>query len=228
MRTTIGELTNELMHYSRMIEMNMNGDTPFIKALLGSNSGFTKGYFYVVQTAEHQYSTCDHYDELHGTRVFPTQNIYDPFIVESNFIQSWLKRLNEIKEGEWGRPVSGLNHSDFLDHFYDLLFQYKIIRVNPNIFNTDIADLKFSSRKISKNIETIFKPYKFNSPKIKDLITIVKKNFNTIHLGNLKPKDINELESKFKQIGIILNIKNNSIIDLQFEKKELRRVKYSS
>lgn len=218
MKITIGELVNELMLYSRNIEINMAGPLPFLKADLGDNDRYTRGHIYIVQVAEHQYSICDYHDDIHGNRYLPTQNLDHPFIKE--------KRLSQLK---FGLPVEDIEkHSivlnagylAFLNHFYRLLFQYGVTKVNPTVFYKQITDpevIPLPSR-VAKGLESIFKGRNIPDPTILDLITLVKNPSEVFTIRGIKEKDIKILEAKFESIGIILTMQKNVITDIHFEK----------
>lgn len=218
MKVTIGELINELMLYSRNIEVNMTGDIPFLKADLGDNSKCTRAHVYIVQVAEHQYSICDYHDDLHGNRYIPTQNFENPFMKEKKLIQH--KYGFPIHDDEKDSVLLNVGYLSFLDHFYNLLFEYEIIRINPKSFNNLITDSEFLplSPRPLKALELLFKDRKIVNPKIKDLITIVKNPSDVFNIRGIKEKDIKELENKFQNIGINLVIQKNIISDINFEK----------
>jgi hypothetical protein len=220
MKVTIGELVNELMSYSRNIEVNMSGNIPFLKADLGDNSKHTRAHVYIVQNAEHQYSICDYHDDLHGNRYMPTQNLQTPFIKEKKLIQQKYGLVEHEDSDEKDSVVLNLGYLGLLDHFHNLLFQYGVIRVNPKSFNKQINDSEFiplSSRTL-RGLELLFKDRKITNPKIKDLISIVKNPSDVFNIRGIKEKDIKELENKFHSIGINLVIQKNIISDIYFEK----------
>lgn len=218
MKITIGETINELMLYSRNVEMSMSGCFPFIKADIGTTSN-TKAHVYIVQVAEHKYSICDYHDDLHGNRYVPTQNSNKPFIKERYLIQQKFGiTIPNYEEEE--SILLNVGYLTFLDHFYSILSKYKIIKAGPKLFNRQISDrvvLPLLPR-LSKGLETVFKDRKITDPKIKDLITIVKNPSDKFNIRGVKEKDIKELETKFKNIGINLVIQGNVVTDIHFEK----------
>ena len=220
MKITIGEVVNELMPYSRHVEINMAGDFPFIKADIGSNSKCTKAHIYVVQVDEHKYSICDYHDDLHGNRYIPTQSIEKPFVKEKKLIQHKFDIPVHDDDNEEDSVLLNVGYLSFLDHLYTLLSQYGVIRTSPKVLNKQITDrdvLPLIPR-AAKALETVFKDRKMSDPKIKDLITIVKNPSDVFSIRGMKEKDVKDLENKFKNIGINLVIQRNTITDIHFEK----------
>lgn len=219
MKITIGELVNELMLYSRSIQMNMTGEFPFLKAEIGNASKYTKAHIYIVQVSEHCYSVGDYHDDLHGNRYVPTQNISNPFVKEKTLIQ----RMYDIRDHDNEKDSIALNldYLNFLDHMYNLLFQYGIIKIDPKTFNKNILDrdtVPLSAR-VTKGLEAIFKDRKITDPKIKDLITIVKSPSDVFNIYGMKERAVKEMQTKFRNIGINLVVEKNVITDIHFEKK---------
>ena len=220
MKVTIGELINELMLYSRSIQMNMAGEFPFLRAEIGNNSKYTKAHIYIVQVSEHHYSICDYHDDLHGNRYVPTQNTSSPFIKEKELIH----RMYDVKDHNDEKDSIALNlgYLNFLDHMYNLLFQYGVIKIDPRTFSKKILDhdiIPLSARVI-KGLGTIFKDRRITDPKIKDLITIVKSPTDVFNIRGMKDRDIKEMQTKFQNIGINLVVEKNIIIDIHFEKNK--------
>ena len=228
MKITIGELINELILYSRNIEITMSGAFPFIKADLGDNERFTRGHIYIVQIAEHQYSICDHHDDLHGNRYMPTQNIDHPFIKEKTLAQQ--KFGFPAEDNERHSMLLNVGYLGFINHFHNLLFQYGVIKINPNVFYKQITDSEAFPLvpRIAKALESIFKGRNIPYPKIIDLITIVKNPSDVFNIRGIKEKDIKILEAKFESIGIVLVIEKNVITDIHFEKIKIVKRSYNN
>lgn len=221
MRITIGELINELSSYSRNIEIKTVGNVPFIKADIG-NEYFTKGHIYIVQVSEHKYSICDCQDDLHGNRYIPTQDKDNPFIKEKMIIQNKFQYKSEDieEEDDENSIVLNIGYLSFLEKFYEILFKYQVIKVDPKIFNdriTMLESLKPYQRLISQ-MNLIFKSKKIPDAKVRDLIRIVKLPQNSFNIRSMKKGDIKILETQFKKMGIHLIIRKNVIADLYFEK----------
>ena len=228
MKITIGELVNELMFYSRNIEISMAGPLPFLKADLGDSDRFTRGHIYIVQVAEHQYSICDYHDNLHGNRYVPTQNLDHPFIKEKKLSQQIFGF--PIEDNEKHSIVLNAGYLAFLNHFYNLLFKYGVIKVNPSLFYNQITDSETLSLppRVAKGLESIFKGRNIPDPTILDLITLVKNPCEVFTIRGIKEKDIKILESKFESIGIILTMQKNVITDIYFEKIKIVKRSYNN
>lgn len=216
MFTTIGELVNPLMEYTNSMEMSIVNKMPFIRALLGSGTGYTKAYLYIIQTSEHRYSVCDSYDDLSGNRYFPSGSKSIPFIQERDIIRAKFSS-DHTNCGDYSSVVNELTESTFFDHLYRVLFNYDIIRMNPKMFSTPLINI-FTSSKIKRNIEATFNDKKCHSETIGEFINMVIKDGKSFNIGNLKPKDSKELIPRFKSIGIIPVIENNIIISATLER----------
>lgn len=213
---TIGDLTNSLLPYANTIEMSIINNTPFIRSLLGSALGFTKLYLYIVQVDEHRYSVCSSSDDTNGNRFFPTGDKTNPFIQERDIIQ--LKfGSNGSSSGDYSSLITDLTVDAFFDHLYSLLFEYRIIRINPKIFPDPLSNL-FDNQKIKRNIEAEFRSFGRTKGTTKDFIEHVIRYKNKFNLGNLKSREIKEVVSKLKSIGININMSGNMIIDASLEK----------
>lgn len=216
MFTTIGELTNGLIEYTNLLEMSTVKDTPFIRALLGSGNGFTKAYVYIVQTREHRYAVCDSYDDVCGNRYFPTGSNTKPFVQEKDIVQSKYNTMSSTS-GDYSTVVYDLDRNGFYKHMLYLLYKYDIIRINPTTLSEPLAHI-FSSGKIRRNVESSFRDNKCLGS-IEDLINIVIRDHNKFNLGNLKQKEVKEVISRLKCIGIIPEIAGNEITKATLERR---------
>lgn len=217
MLTTIGELTNGLMPYCNVIEMSIVNHVPFIRALLGSGSGFTKAYVYIVQTEEHRYSVCDSYDDTGGNRFFPTGNNKYPFIQEKDIICMKFSTKDPEGYGDYSSLVNDLTESSFFDHLYDLLFTYDIITVDPKIFSTPLSHI-FTNPRIRRNIEAGFKYMNCHGSSVGDFVNNVIRKGNKFNLGNLRSREVKEVTSKLKSIGIVPTLEGNIIIQASLDR----------
>lgn len=216
MFTTIGELTNGLMEYANTMELSTVKNTPFIKALLGSGNGFTKAYIYIVQIVEHQYAVCDAHDDVCGNRYFPTGSYAKPFIQERDIIHMKYQ-TNSMISGDYSTVVSGLDKDGFFRHLLNILYKYDIIRIHPSMLSESMIHL-FSNGRIKRNMESTFRDKKCSGT-IEDFINIVIRDHESFNIGSLKQKEIKEVISKLKTIGIVPELSGHEIINATFERK---------
>lgn len=216
MFTTIGELTNVLIEYTTVMEMSIVNNTPFIRALLGSGNGFTKAYVYIVQLSEHRYAVCDNYDDVCGNRYFPTGSINKPFIQERDIIRMKYPTKSP-NMADYSTVVSGLNPNDFFNHLLHILHKYDIIRIDPETLSTSMIHM-FDNGRVKRNVESSFRNYKC-SGSIGDLINIVVRDQNSFNLGNLKQKEVKEVISRLKTVGIIPETSGCEIIRISLERR---------
>lgn len=216
MFTTIGELTNGLMEYINLLEMSTVKDTPFIRALLGSGNGFTKAYVYIVQLMEHRYAVCDNYDDVCGNRYFPTGSYGKPFIQERDIVHMKYQTDSRLL-GDYSTVVSDLDKNGFFRHLLYILYKYNIIRMDPSILSEPLTQ-SFSNGRIKRNIETTFRDKKCSGT-IEDFINIVIRDQDNFDLGNLKQKEVKEVISKLKTIGIVPEMHDHKIIHASLERR---------
>lgn len=216
MFTTIGELTNGLMEYANIIELSTFKNTPFIRALLGSGNGFTKAYVYIVQLKEHRYAVCDAHDDVCGNRYFPTGLYAKPFIQERDIIHMKYQ-TDSMTSGDYLSVVSGLDENGFFRHLMNILYKYDIIRMHPSMLSESLIQF-FSNGRIKRNIESTFRDKKCSGT-IEDFVNIVIRDHDSFNIGNLKQKEVKEVISKLKSIGIVSEISGNEIISATLERK---------
>lgn len=216
MRTTIGELVAELSLYSNLIEMNISSGFPFLRIYLSGRNNTTKAIMYVIQTSEHQYAAYDNEDDLLGNKCFPTGSISRPFIREDVLAK---ELFGDNIESYKLSIKNNMNYNDFIDYLYTRLWQYDIIKFDPKNKRLHFAGMGFTSTKIRNIINSTFSKNNHPNGKISDLFDIVIKDRKPFDLDDMKPKELKCVYATLKNIGIVPLIKDNKIIEIDFERR---------
>lgn len=211
MRTTIGEIVNEIIPFCSKIEMKLFQDVPFVSASLKNARNLTIGRMYIVQTKENQYSFYSSDKDTFGTHYFPTGSIFNPLISDSEVVPSLFKEKDLPK-----KVIENVNLTEFLYYFYIILYNYEITRFNPKHLTKKFSELGFRSKNIIKNIDKTFTLRGYENGTIKDLLEIVK-NEECFILGPLKSKETHIIELKLKDLGLLASIKNNRIYSIKLD-----------
>lgn len=214
---TTGEIVDKLLEYANIIEMTIVNKRPFIRALLGNGSGITKAYVYIIQVEEHQYSICDSYDDIGGNRFFPTGSRKNPFVKEKDIVDKKFNTSRESCIDEYESVLTDLSLSMLFDRIYEILFEYNIIKADPKRFPALLNQL-FSNPKIKRAIDIGFEELGCYHGSIGNFVDLVITDKNQFNLGNLKFKELKEVISKLKSIGIVPLIENNVIIKARLER----------
>lgn len=216
MHITIGELTNEILPYSSKIEMNIiNTCIPYVKAYLSGEGSISKAVIYIIQTNENQYSACDNNNDPLD-RYMPSGNITDPFVVEKDVIHRWFGEKCEPKKI---RIKEGLNLESFRKYFYDILFDYEIIRFDPNSRNMRMSSMGFTSEKIRRVINRTFTENHCKDNRIDDLINLVREQGKPFSLQSLRHRELACVVAKLKNIGLDPTVEKNFITKINYMRR---------
>jgi len=210
MRITIGELTNELLPYSKIIDTRLVGTIPFTKAILGDMSGITMGYIYIAQVGEHKYSVADADNEMEGRLYIPTQSKINPLISEEEFARKWIGN-NDAEEKD-DMVTKNLDYVEFVKHFHQILLDHQMIKLTQKTLDTPVTSIGLSTLKLSKSLSC-----KSKEALVKDVLYSIKKS--PMKLEGVKEKDVLEIVEKFKHLGVFLNTMEKTLLDFQLEKK---------
>lgn len=209
MRTTIGEIINEIIPFCSKIEVKIFQDIPFVSASLKNDYNLTVGKLYVAQTAENLYSICSTDSNIINQQYFPTGSIFHSLMAESDIVPSLLKDLSED-------IIENVSMEGFMKYLYYILYKYEITRFNPKHLTKKFSGLGFRSKNIIRNIDKTFELREYEDGTIKDLLKIMKDEGYFI-LGPLKAKETHIIELKLKDMGLIASIKNNRICNIKLD-----------
>ncbi len=219
MGITIGEIANVLLPYSNDVDINISNEVPFLRARLSSISAYTKAYMYVVQTGEHTYACCDSRDDLNGDRFFPTGSTSKPFVIETDIIRSWFGSEGNDISYKYDSVVTDLTFDAFIQHLYERLSHYHIIRLDKKYLTTRLIDMGFTSVRIKRAIDEEFKAKKCHQGTISDLIDIIVRRNGLFSLSSLRSRESKVIVAKLKEIGITVTINSDNCINsLKFDK----------
>lgn len=212
MRTTIGEIVNEIIPFCSKIEMKLFQDIPFVSASLKNDHNLTVGNIYIAQTEEHKYSFYASNSGIVGKQYFPTGSIFSPLMSESEVVPSLLTN-NELP----GEIIEGVGLDQFINYLYFILYDYEITRFNPKHLTKKFSGLGFRNKSIIKNIDKTFSFRNYEDGSIKDLLDIIRKE-DCFILGPLKSKEVHIIELKLKDLGLNPVIKNNRIYEITLDR----------
>lgn len=217
MNITIGELVNDILPFSPKIEMNIiGGSIPYIKAYLNNgNGGISKAIIYVIQVGEHKYTVCDNNSDPLD-RFIPSGNITNPFIYEKDVIHRW---FNEQHEPTNIRIKANITFDFFRKYFYDILFEYEIIRFDPNSKYITMSAMGFTSSKIRKVIDSSFIENQCKDNRIEDLIDLVMYQNKPFSLRTLRPRELGCVVGKLKNIGLDVTVEKNFITKIDYVRR---------
>lgn len=213
MKITIGEIVNELLPYSNMVETSTIRGFPFVRALISSNNGCLRMFMYILQYSENSYYVCD--TDAFGDKYFPTGNTSKPFISEPKLIHELFNEKDEINE----EKVRMVDNITFIDYLIDSLIKYDIIIFNKDDLKIKFSQMGFRNQNIVKTIDRSFTDNFHSDGTMDDLIDIVCKQRKTFSLGYMKPGDIRFVSLKLGDIGLNMNTIDNTIIGITFKKK---------
>lgn len=218
LNVTIGELVNEILPFSPKIEMNIiNECIPYVKAYLSSGTGsLSKAIIYIIQTDENQYSVCDNNNDPLD-RYVPSGSITNPFIYEKDAIHRW---FNENHQPTSIRVKEKLNFETFREYFHCILFEYEIIRFDPNERNTRMSSMGFTSAKIRRVLDNSFTESHCKDNRIKDLIDLVKYQEKPFSLQTLRSRETACVVAKLKNIGLDPTIEKNFITKIEYMRRK--------
>lgn len=216
MNVTIGELINEILPFSSKIEMNMlNESIPYVKAYLSGGS-ISKAVIYIIQTDKNQYSVCDNNNDPLD-RYIPSGNITDPFVFEKDVIHRW---FNEKCDPTKIKVRKELNLESFKKYFYDILYEYEIIKFDPNSRNMKMASMGFTSEKIRRVINRSFTESHCGENRIDDLINLVKYQGKPFSLQSLRQRELACVVAKLKNIGLDPTVEKNFITKIDYIRRK--------
>lgn len=217
MFNTSGEITDVLLEYTNVIELSVVNKMPFIRAFISNCYGITKAYVYIIQVEEHRYSICDNYDDVGGNRFFPTGSRINPFVKEKDIIDMKFNTKRKVDDTEYSSVITNLSPPMLFDRLYEILFEYNVITANPKTFPTLLSQI-FGNPKIKRSIDNGFKELNCYHGTIGDFVDLVITNRGQFNLGNLKSKELKEVDSKLRSVGIVPLIENNIIIKASLER----------
>ena len=184
MKSTIGEVVNEIIQYSNKIEMSIVNELPFIKVYLSGKNNTTKAIMYIIQVGNHVYSICDDYDYPIGERFFPTGNITNPFITEKEIVLGWFNNDSNIRNII--NMKNNITYDSLIEYIYNRLWYYDIIRFNPECRKIKFSELGFTSNKIRNIIDKSFIANNCKNGTIDDLIRLINNESKTFSLYGLR------------------------------------------
>ena len=216
---TIGELVNDITPYAGRVEISLVNGIPFLRANLITDAYWTKSYLYVTQVDEYKYTACDDPDDINGNRYFPLGTLSKPLIKEKDIIHSWFCDSKTKPADDFRSIKYNINREKFLEYFYQLLMDYKLISITNKKLKTPVLGLGFNSPKIKRRIEDSFNDNdKSGNSTIADLINIVNVERNTFSLAGLKYKEVQYFILRLKDIGLRAVLKDDEISEIYFEK----------
>lgn len=218
MNITIGELVNEILPFSPKIEMNIiGGHIPFLKAYLNNGyGGISKAVIYITQSDENKYSVCtDNNDPL--DKCIPTGDTANPFLSEKEFIHKW---FNEQYPHISIKIRNGLNLETFKEYFYDILFEYEIIKFDPKNKAERMSSMGFTSSKIRRVLDKSFTDNHCKDNRIKDLIDLVRYQEKPFSLETLRSREVSCVVAKLKNIGLDPTIEKNFITKIDYMRRK--------
>lgn len=209
MKVTIGEVVNELLNYTNLIQVNTVKDLPFLRAYVsGGNGKFTKCFIYIVQEKENQYSVCDYSNDSNGERVLVTGELNRPFEIEKDINKSGNNKsdLLHIKKH--------IKLKEVIHYLHETLYNYEITKFDPRDRSQHLSKIIIHKQRLRRIIDKSMKEFKWNGT-IGDMIDNVYIKKIPIPLNKIKDYEIRYMRSRLKQFGLYIIIENESIVDIK-------------
>jgi hypothetical protein len=210
MRITIGEIVNEIIPFSKSIELKVHDNIPYVKAKIGSPSGFTLIYLYIAQIKEGLYTVYETNDEIFG-RYLPTGDLKKPFIKDNDFINSWIN--NKIPNQSDQAIKNNIMINNFRKYFYELLYKLNLIILSPEILTTNLLAINYS-KKIKNIIKIVYHEYNLCNFTIINFINYIRNYPGKLKLYGMSKNELQELNNVFHKIGLKLIITNFCITNI--------------
>lgn len=208
---TIGEIVNKMLEYTTSLGMSRCGPFPVLTAGIGGSTGTTKIHIYIMQTAEHVYAATVTDDVYNGNRFVPTPDSSKPFVREKHFLS--------IDDAYRYESTLNIKSDAFNSWFYKQLYEFDIIRFNPDNRTQRVSDIGFNSLKIRRTIDRTFKSHHCIGFDMGELIDLVHDKHKTFDLTGLAEKELKCIYAKLKNYGLELTIQDNKIIAIEYERR---------
>lgn len=214
---TIGELSNELLKYSNYVTTMMFKNMPYTTVALSGKNGYVQAYMYIIQLNEGTYSARTDITDCGGARFFPTGNTKNPFVRELEQIHQMFGGQSTLNERFYS-AIDNASYEDMIVYIYERLMQFKIIEPNKTVFGKRVMSLNFKDPKVIRILNKGFNRRGLRTGTIWDLIIVVNGRRESFSLEGLSAREIDCIYNKFKNIGILLEIESNYIVDISFLK----------
>lgn len=219
MKITIGELTEFLAPWSTKIEILMINDKPLMRAYLSGSYGTTRVYLYITQKEEFKYQCIESDDDI-CKRFLLTGRSSDPFIKESNLASDLFGKYKDKDENDSYSFKDNLDYKSFNDYLLDVLFQYGIIRFDPNSKKKSlINDMGFNSSRIKRILMNRMKEYHSRNNSIGEFMFIIMNKKQAFDLYPMAQKEINCIFAMLKNLGLDATIDKNIITKLDYSRR---------
>lgn len=217
MPITLGCISNILMPYCNKVELTHTNGVPLLRAYLSTNTGFTRGYMYVVQHDDGLFSACDNPDDLHGNRFFPSGLVDKPFISEKEVINRYAS--DRSPSAQYTSIITHATSKEIMRYVFDTLYRYQITKVDVTTLGTVMIDMGFTSTRIKRSIDKAFSENKAHVGRIMDLFDIIWLQHKHFVLPQLRQREIAVIIAKLRDLGITAKCNDRGICDVMIDKR---------
>lgn len=209
MEITIGNIANELLKYSNLIQINTIKDLPYLRAYLsGTNGKSTKCFIYVIQELNGKFSVCDYPNDSNGERIIVTGNFNKPFEMEKNINKNLSDKSLHVKKH--------LSMEEFISYLHEVLSNYGIREYDPDELGTKtLSQIISGKQRLKRIVDRNMRNFNIQGT-ISEIIDLVSVKKIPVPLLQIKDYEIKYMKNRFKRLGLDITIENEHITQIDF------------